>query len=112
LDEAVRRRLVKRLYIPLPNMAGRKQFMVHMIEQAKNDKENNFDMSDQDIEEMVSLTKGYSGADLKCVVGEAALIPIRQISQEDLENIDACGIRALNLDDMKQALTNVKATVC
>jgi SpoVK/Ycf46/Vps4 family AAA+-type ATPase len=27
LDEAVRRRLVKRLYIPLPNIAGRKQFI-------------------------------------------------------------------------------------
>lgn len=27
LDEAVRRRLVKKLYIPLPNTAGRKQFI-------------------------------------------------------------------------------------
>lgn len=33
LDEAVRRRLVKRLYIPLPNKAGRKQFIKRLIEQ-------------------------------------------------------------------------------
>jgi len=31
LDEAVRRRLVKRLYIPLPNHAGRKQYIERMI---------------------------------------------------------------------------------
>ncbi len=86
--------------------------MQHMIEQSKKDADNNFDMTEDDIGEMVTLTRGYSGADLKCVVGEAALIPIRQISVEDLENIDANGIRPLNLDDMKQALKNVKATVC
>ena len=31
LDEAVRRRLVKRLYIPLPNSAGRRQFIERLI---------------------------------------------------------------------------------
>lgn len=31
LDEAVRRRLGKRLYIPLPNYAGRKQYIKRMI---------------------------------------------------------------------------------
>ena len=38
LDEAVRRRLVKRLYIPLPNEAGRKQFLERLVanEQQRN----------------------------------------------------------------------------
>lgn len=31
LDEAVRRRLAKRLYIPLPNEAGRKQFLDRLV---------------------------------------------------------------------------------
>lgn len=40
LDEAVRRRLVKRLYIPLPNGAGRRQFIERMIaKEFKNDEE-------------------------------------------------------------------------
>ena len=32
LDEAVRRRLAKRLYIPLPNEAGRKQYLDRLLE--------------------------------------------------------------------------------
>jgi len=32
LDEAVRRRLGKRLYIPLPNYAGRKQFIDRVVQ--------------------------------------------------------------------------------
>lgn len=39
LDEAVRRRLVKRLYIPLPNAAARKQYIECMIEKERRSKE-------------------------------------------------------------------------
>ena len=37
LDEAVRRRLVKRMYIPLPNSAARKQFLERLVEKEKKD---------------------------------------------------------------------------
>jgi SpoVK/Ycf46/Vps4 family AAA+-type ATPase len=107
LDEAVRRRLVKRLYIPLPNKEGRKQYIKQMIE--KTEGVNTFKMEDADIDELVDLTKGYSGADLKNLSGEAALIPIRQV--EDIANIDVNKIRPLDINDFKEALFNVKATV-
>jgi SpoVK/Ycf46/Vps4 family AAA+-type ATPase len=55
------------------------------------------------------LTKGYSGADLKALSAEAAMIPLRSI--EDIENVDISNIRPLTLDDFKEALNNVKATV-
>jgi SpoVK/Ycf46/Vps4 family AAA+-type ATPase len=35
LDEAVKRRLSKRLYIPLPNAAGRKQFLKRLVDSQK-----------------------------------------------------------------------------
>jgi SpoVK/Ycf46/Vps4 family AAA+-type ATPase len=55
------------------------------------------------------VTKGYSGADLKALSAEASMIPLRDIT--DIENVDIQNIRALNLDDFKAALNNVKPTV-
>jgi len=57
----------------------------------------------------VLSTKGYSGADLKALSAEAAMIPLRQI--EDIEKVDINNIRPLLLGDFKEALKNVKATV-
>lgn len=61
------------------------------------------------IDQLVSLTQGYSGADLKALSAEAAMIPLRSI--EDIENVDINNIRPLHVDDFKEALKNVKATV-
>ena len=65
-------------------------------------------LSEKDIVELVSLTQGYSGADLNALCAEAAMIPLRSI--EDIQNIDIDNIRPLVLADFKQALNNVKAT--
>ena len=66
-------------------------------------------LDDKNIEELVALTKGYSGADLKGLSAEAAMIPLRSIT--DIANIDAANIRPTGIDDFKEALVNVKATV-
>ena len=67
LDEAVRRRLAKRLYIPLPNEAGRKQFLDRLVshEQERNPGQSHINLDEASIDELVALTRGYSGADLK-----------------------------------------------
>ena len=61
------------------------------------------------MEELVILTKGYSGSDLKLLSQEAAMVPLREIM--DIQNIDAAKIRATGLADFKDALINVKETV-
>ncbi len=61
------------------------------------------------IDEIVSITKGYSGADLKPLSAKVAMIPLRRI--EDIENVDPSNIRPLTIDDFRTALENVKATV-
>lgn len=58
LDEAVRRRLGKRLYIPLPNADGRRQFLNRMIdkEDAKrkeDGKPSHFALDEKTVEELV-----------------------------------------------------------
>jgi fidgetin-like protein 1 len=98
LDEAVRRRLEKRLYIPLPNKCGRKIFLANVIKDCQNIGLK-IDMSEEDIDTIVGMTKGYSGADLKSLCTEASMIPTRSI--DDISNILANNIRSVNVDDFK-----------
>ena len=109
LDEAVKRRLSKRLYIPLPNAAGRRQFLQRLVDSQKNQAVQHLNMDEASIEELVKLTKGYSGADLKVLSAEAAMIPLRSIM--DIANVDINNIRKTELVDFKAALNMVKATV-
>ena len=58
LDEAARRRLVKRLYIPLPDESARKSLVARLLAKQRND------VSERDIQEIANLTAGYSGSDM------------------------------------------------
>ena len=55
------------------------------------------------------MTKGYSGSDLKVLSTEAAMMPLREIT--DVQNVDICNIRPLKLKDFEEALKNVRASV-
>lgn len=71
LDEAIRRRLEKRVYIPLPSASGRKQlFTVNLKGIALED--------NVDFDGLVKKTDGYSGADISNVCREAAMMPMRR----------------------------------
>lgn len=54
LDEAARRRFVKRLYIPLPNEVGRATLVKHLLFQNANT------LTEEDIKEIVTRTQGMS----------------------------------------------------
>ena len=71
LDDALRRRFEKRVYIPLPNTVGREEmFKINLkgVTLAK----------DVNIPELVKMTDGYSGADIANVCREAALMQMRR----------------------------------
>ena len=71
LDDALRRRLEKRVYIPLPEAEGRRElFKINLKAVECSD--------DIDWEKLVEMTDGYSGADLANVCREAALMPLRR----------------------------------
>ena len=71
LDDALRRRFEKRIYIPLPNKTGREQ-MFHI----------NFKgiklSDDVNIDTLVKKTEGYSGHDISSVCREASLMNMRR----------------------------------
>ena len=71
LDDALRRRFEKRIYIPLPNKIGREQmFNINF----KGIKLSN----DVNIDTLVQKTEGYSGHDISSVCREASLMNMRR----------------------------------
>lgn len=57
IDEALRRRLEKRIYIPLPNAEGREALLHINLREVKLD-------PDVDLKGIAELLTGYSGADI------------------------------------------------
>jgi vacuolar protein-sorting-associated protein 4 len=64
IDQAVRRRFNKRVYIPLPDQAARKAMLAKQLE-------------DEPAEEMAAQTEGYSCSDLENMFKDANYAPIR-----------------------------------
>ena len=71
LDEAVRRRLEKRIYIPLPNVVARRR-LVEICMRSVNL------ASDVDLDDLAKRTEGYSGADLANVCRDASMAAMRR----------------------------------
>ena len=83
-----------------------------MIEKEfSNDEEMSkmIDLSKEDVDKLILLTKGYSGSDLKQLATEAAFMPLREIT--DVQNCEAGSIRPLKLKDFEDALKNVRQSV-
>ena len=72
LDEALRRRFEKRIYISLPDEIGRKEMFKINLKGLKLE-------NDVDLDKIVKLTPNYSGADISNVCREASLIQMRKV---------------------------------
>ena len=79
LDDAARRRFVKRLYIPLPERPDREILLRTLL------KKNVHSLSDEEITKLSSATHGYSGADLKALCNDASMGPIRDLGARAME---------------------------
>ena len=85
LDEAIRRRLEKRVYIPLPSPNGREHLLRINLKGIAIE-------NDVDFKKLVDKTEGYSGADITNVCREAAMMPMRRkllsgsFNMENLKN--------------------------
>ncbi|XP_015235614.1 PREDICTED: fidgetin-like protein 1 [Cyprinodon variegatus] len=105
IDEAARRRLAKRLYIPLPEASARRQIVTNLMAREKNQ------LRDQELELVVTATDGFSGADMTQLCREAALGPIRGIRLSDIATISADQVRPILYGDFQEALKTVRPSV-
>ncbi|KAK3147265.1 hypothetical protein QOZ80_3BG0280260 [Eleusine coracana subsp. coracana] len=76
LDDAVVRRLPRRLMVNLPDSSNRRKILSVIL--AKEDLAD-----DVDLEAIANLTEGYSGSDLKNLCITAAHRPIREILEKE-----------------------------
>jgi katanin p60 ATPase-containing subunit A1 len=117
IDDAMRRRLEKRIYIPLPDREGRQElFRINMKGCETTD--------DVDIVALAEMCAGYSGADIANVCRDAAMMSVRRIMEaarkqglrkEEMQSMLKQQKSALNTavshDDFKEALSKVNRSV-
>ncbi|AFN84072.1 AAA ATPase proteasome regulatory subunit YTA6 [Encephalitozoon romaleae SJ-2008] len=103
IDEAARRRLVKRIYVPLPENLGRRQMVEHLIKEYRNTLEH------ADLNEVAKMTEGYSGSDIFNLCREASLEPLREI--DDIEDFKSEDTRPISLEDFRKATRQIKKSV-
>ncbi|KAL0008003.1 hypothetical protein SO802_009505 [Lithocarpus litseifolius] len=72
LDQAIRRRFDKRIYIPLPDLKAR----LHMFKVHLGDTPHN--LTESDFEHLAHKTEGFSGSDIAVCVKDVLFEPVRQ----------------------------------
>ncbi|KAM0195622.1 hypothetical protein ACHAPQ_001833 [Fusarium lateritium] len=104
IDEAARRRFVRRQYIPLPEPTTRETQLRTLLGQQKHD------LSNEDILKLVQLTDGFSGSDITALAKDAAMGPLRSLG-EALLHMTMDEIRPIQLLDFQASLTNIRPSV-
>jgi len=111
IDDALRRRLEKRVYIPLPDHSSRTQMIGLLLKE--------LDIADEiDASEIANMTKGYSGSDLRLLMREAAMFGLRKLiaglsSQEvkELRQNNTLTPSKVSHADILEALQSIQPSV-
>jgi len=110
LDEAMRRRLERRIYVPLPDEASRAEMLqIHLKGVTL--------AADVDAAELAAATAGYSGADLQLVCRDASMMPMRRAVEgktpQEIVELHAEGALEgdVSADDLRRALQHTQPSV-
>lgn len=77
LDDALLRRMERRVYIPLPEEHARSgMFKIHLGNTPHN-------LTEEDFNELGTATEGYSGADIGILVRDAIMQPVRTLQNAE-----------------------------
>ncbi|KAL7434235.1 hypothetical protein ACHAXH_005268 [Discostella pseudostelligera] len=104
LDDAARRRFVKKLYIPLPDQEARESLLTNLL------KKNDNTLSDAQITKLALATDGFSGADLKNLCADAAMGPLREFGAKALE-INTSDLPPISYNHFRKALRKMNPSV-
>lgn len=111
IDEALRRRLEKRIYIPLPDLEARIGLLNICLAELKLNE-------DVDLRQIAVKLEGYSGADITNVCRDASMIGIRKImdtmSFDELQQMasrNELSNMPISMQDFLHVLTRVSPSV-
>ncbi|XP_064488476.1 katanin p60 ATPase-containing subunit A-like 1 [Ornithodoros turicata] len=109
IDEALRRRLEKRIYIPLPNSSGREALLKINL--------RDVDVSpDLDVNTIAAQLDGYSGADITNVCRDASMMAMRRrisgLTPEEIRNLSKEELELpVSVDDFAEAVRKINKSV-
>lgn len=104
IDEAARRRFVRRQYIPLPEHHVREQQIRTLLSHQHHE------LSDEDIQVLVHVTEGFSGSDITALAKDAAMGPLRNLG-EALLHTPMDQIRPIKFQDFESSLYSIRPSV-
>ncbi|KAF2658141.1 AAA-domain-containing protein [Lophiostoma macrostomum CBS 122681] len=104
IDEAARRRFVRRQYIPLPEDHVRRTQLKTLMSHQKHE------LDEEDMDDLVGLTAGFSGSDITALAKDAAMGPLRSLG-EKLLHMTMDEIRPIRFEDFRASLTTIRPSV-
>ncbi|KAF2717392.1 AAA-domain-containing protein [Polychaeton citri CBS 116435] len=104
IDEAARRRFVRRQYIPLPEEHVRETQLRTLLSAQKHS------VSDKELKQLVVRTDNFSGSDITALAKDAAMGPLRSLG-EQLLHMSPEDIRPISMQDFKASLVNIRPSV-
>ncbi|KAI5970921.1 hypothetical protein CANMA_000081 [Candida margitis] len=104
IDEAARRRFVRRQYIPLPEPEARKFQIMKLLQYQKHT------LSDEDYDKLIELTDGFSGSDITALAKDSAMGPLRSLGDK-LLSTPTDQIRPISLEDFENSLKYIRPSV-
>jgi spastin len=105
LDDAVRRRLARRIYVPLPDLATRRALLAVVLAGQP------VSLTSADLDSLAARADGYSGSDIASLCKEAAMRPVRELTPEALARVDAASLRPIAAGDFAKAMAVVRPSV-
>eukprot|EP00929_Paragymnodinium_shiwhaense_P094037 TRINITY_DN54407_c0_g1_i1.p1 TRINITY_DN54407_c0_g1~~TRINITY_DN54407_c0_g1_i1.p1 ORF type:complete len:678 (+),score=112.89 TRINITY_DN54407_c0_g1_i1:75-2036(+) len=114
IDSAVLRRLPKRLYVPLPGPAARLALLRRQLACHNDASGLSGALTAQDLRQIAEQTVDFSGSDLKTLLQEAAMGPVRDAAlglrkrSADVQPEALGGPRDISLQDFAAALKRVR----
>lgn len=104
IDEAARRRFVRRQYIPLPEDWVREKQLRTLLAAQRHS------LRSSDFKVLVRLTQGFSGSDITALTKDAAMGPLRSLG-EKLLHMRPEDIRGIGMKDFEASLVNIRPSV-
>lgn len=104
IDEAARRRFVRRQYIPLPEPFTRRVHLEKLLSHQRHA------LTEQDLNQLVALTDGYSGSDLTALAKDAAMGPLRSLGDALLTTAPD-QIRSMGMGDFVESMKSIRPSV-
>lgn len=108
LDEAVIRRLPRRIKVPLPDLESREQQIKLEVENGK------MRLSAEEYWQIAKDTEGYSGSDLTALAQEAAMVGLRDAFEKvgaNIHLVEPNHVRSVTKADFDVARTRVTPSV-